>query len=441
MESNQIMVSIWCRTYNHVKYIRDALDGFILQRTNFRFQVVVFDDASTDGTSDIVREYAEKYPELIIAIIAEENTWHRPRNENHKMSRGIWERHLVGKYISYCEGDDFWIDPNKLQIQVDYLEEHPECMMICHDAVVIDYSNFKIYPHHTYFEERYLTEEEVIIQYRGDFPTASTTIRRDLFNLSGFFAQCPLGDYTHELYAITKGKIYFSPRIMSVYRSMHEGSWCRAHSDNIEKGILLRGNVIDFLREYDTYTEGAYHHAIIYKESLFILDCIYLCYNLNTAEIEKIIQKCNEKTNNQYENFLMHVEAVYKQMNEEEYFPSFMKEFVERYEHIYIWGAGKYGQRVARQLLNHNKGFEAFIVSEPVSESVSEPVSGSVSEPSGRKVMGKPVIGVEGIPYSMESVGIIVAVNVQNWDELRGHFEKDGKFHYIYPYGVTEIIK
>ena len=129
----------------------------------------------------------------------------------------------------------------------------------------------------------------------------------------------------------------------------------------------------------------------------------------------------------------MHVEAVYRQMNEEEYFPSFMEEFVERYEHIYIWGAGKYGQRVARQLLNHNKVFEAFIV--------SEPVSGSVLEPSGRKVMGKPVIGVEGIPYSMESVGIIVAVNVQNWDELRGHFEKDGKFHYIYPYGVTEIIK
>ena len=88
--------------------------------------------------------------------------------------------------------------------------------MACHDAVVIDYSDFKVYSQHTYFEERYLTAEEVIIQYRGDFPTASTTIRRELFNLSGFFAQCPLGDYTHELYAITKGKVYFSPRIMSV---------------------------------------------------------------------------------------------------------------------------------------------------------------------------------------------------------------------------------
>lgn len=107
MESNQIMVSIWCRTYNHVKYIRDALDGFILQRTNFRFQVVVFDDASTDGTSDIVREYAEKYPELIIAIIAEENTWHRPRNENHKMSRGYGKGILWGNILAIAKGMTF----------------------------------------------------------------------------------------------------------------------------------------------------------------------------------------------------------------------------------------------------------------------------------------------------------------------------------------------
>lgn len=424
MESNQIMVSIWCRTYNHVKYIRDALDGFILQRTNFRFQVIVFDDASTDGTSDIVREYAEKYPELIVAIIAEENTWNRPRDENHKMSRGIWERYLVGKYISYCEGDDFWIDPNKLQIQVDYMEKHPECMMACHDAVVIDYSDFKVYSQHTYFEERYLTAEEVIIQYRGDFPTASTTIRRELFNLSGFFAQCPLGDYTHELYAITKGKVYFSPRIMSVYRSMHEGSWCRTHRDNVEKGLLLRGNVIDFLREYNAYTEEKYCYAIIYKESLFIWDSLFLCNKLNAAELEEIIRKCNRKTNNRYEKFFTQVEAVYKQTNEEEYFPCSMKEFAECYEHIYIWGAGKYGQRVARQLLGNNEDFEAFVVSEPL----------------GQERMGKPVIGMNEIPYPIEKVGFIIAMNVYNWYEIRGRFENNGRFNYIYPYGITEII-
>ena len=69
------------------------------------------------------------------------------------------------------------------------------------------------------------------------------------------------------------------------------------HIAIILKRLLLRGNVIDFLREYDTYTEGAYHHAIIYKESLFILDSLYLCRNLNADEIERIIQKCNEKTN------------------------------------------------------------------------------------------------------------------------------------------------
>ena len=138
---------------------------------------------------------------------------------------------------------------------------------------------------------------------------------------------------------------------MSVYRSMHEGSWCRTHRDNVEKGLLLRGNVIDFLREYNAYTEEKYCYAIIYKESLFIWDSLFLCNKLNAAELEEIIRKCNRKTNNRYEKFFTQVEAVYKQTNEEEYFPCSMKEFAECYEHIYIWGAGKYGQRVARQLL------------------------------------------------------------------------------------------
>lgn len=310
--------------------------------------------------------------------------------------------------------DDFWIDPNKLQLQVDYLESHPECIMTCHDGVWIDHRDSRIYTRPAYFEERYLTEEEVIVQYHGDFLTASTMFRREVLDMDERFMQCPLGDYTLELYAITKGKIYFSQRIMSVYRFMHEGSWCRTHTDSIEQGLMLYGNVTTYLRQYDTYTNGRYRSAIMLKDALFIVRGIDLCRNLSLAEVENVIDECNEKTAHQYEKYYTCLKGMYKRV----------KEFVECYNHIYIWGAGKYGQRVANQLLHNGKDFEAFIV----------------SEPSGQEVMGKAVIGINEIPYPIESVGIIIAVNISNWNDIRSQFENDGQWNYFNPYRLTELL-
>ena len=128
---NQIVVSIQCLTYNHALYIRQCLDGFVMQKTNFRFEAIVHDDASTDGTQDIIREYEKKYPDIIKPIYQKENQY----------SKGIpgFITNLVsskckGKYIAICEGDDYWIDPNKLQMQVDFLESHPEYSMCFHDV-------------------------------------------------------------------------------------------------------------------------------------------------------------------------------------------------------------------------------------------------------------------------------------------------------------------
>lgn len=417
------LVSIACLTYNHEKYIKDAIEGFLSQKTEFDYEILIHDDASTDRTADIIRRYEIKYPNKIYGIYQRENQLSKIIEDGNMLQDYLYPV-CKGKYIALCEGDDFWIDPDKLQMQVNYLESHPECAAVCHDAVCIDCRDATIYPIHPYFGEKYLTNEEVIIQYRGDVPTASMMYRRDAICMDKFFMQGGSGDYAHELYAITKGKIYFSSRIMSVYRAMHEGSWTMTHSSDIEKGIMLRGKVLNFLRRYDAYTKGEYHHAIVYKESLFVLDSIYLCRNLDVYEIENIIRRCNVQTENQYKEFLTRMEMAYKQMYVEEYYPALMKTFAEKYSRIYIWGAGKFGQRVARQLLNHSKDFEAFIV----------------SEPSGQKVMGKPVVGLDEVPYPAEDVGIIIAVNIQNWDEIRGYFEKNGEFHYIYPYGVTEIM-
>ena len=122
------LVTIQCLTYNHEKYIRKCLDGFVMQKTNFRFEAIVHDDASTDGTANIVREYADKYPDIIKPIFETENQYSK---SDGSLNRIMYE-HTLGKYVALCEGDDYWTDPYKLQKQVDYLEQHDDVVCSCH---------------------------------------------------------------------------------------------------------------------------------------------------------------------------------------------------------------------------------------------------------------------------------------------------------------------
>ena len=124
------LVSISCITYNHCKYIKDAIEGFLMQRTNFPIEILIHDDASTDGTTDIIREYEQKYPDIIKPIYEKENQW----NKGRRGSLVFNVPRAKGKYIAFCEGDDYWTDPYKLQKQVDFLEENPEYGMVHTDA-------------------------------------------------------------------------------------------------------------------------------------------------------------------------------------------------------------------------------------------------------------------------------------------------------------------
>lgn len=116
------LVSINCITYNHCKYIRDAIEGFLMQRTNFPVEILIHDDASTDGTAEIIREYEKQYPNIIRPLYEEENQWVKGR----RGSMVFNFPRALGKYIAFCEGDDYWTDPYKLQKQVDFLESHPD---------------------------------------------------------------------------------------------------------------------------------------------------------------------------------------------------------------------------------------------------------------------------------------------------------------------------
>lgn len=132
------LVTIQCCTYNHEPYLRDALEGFVMQQTDFPFVAIVHEDASTDGTAQVLREYAEKYPDIILPIFEKENQYSKG-TLTQIMNKAC---EVTGaKYIAMCEGDDYWIDPLKLQKQVDFLESHPDFGLVHSNVFEADYKN------------------------------------------------------------------------------------------------------------------------------------------------------------------------------------------------------------------------------------------------------------------------------------------------------------
>ena len=126
-ENTTPLVSVCCTTFQHVNYIRDAIEGFLNQAVNFSVEIIIRDDASTDGTATIVEEYATKYPSVIRPILNKENLWTKGVSPMRDCMS-----YAQGKYIAVCEGDDYWTDPNKLQRQVDFLEANKEYVICSH---------------------------------------------------------------------------------------------------------------------------------------------------------------------------------------------------------------------------------------------------------------------------------------------------------------------
>lgn len=216
-DDEPIMVSIRCITYNHAPYIRQCLEGFVMQKTNFRFQAVVHDDASTDGTTDIVREYAEKYPDIIVPMYEEENRW--SKHDGSLLT--IMYPLLVGKYLAHCEGDDFWTDPYKLQKQVDFLETHPDYVLTYTDYSVVDINSQVLNRKKT---RRYSGECTDRLLIKGNFIFTGTSLyRREYDNeWPSFLMNLPVktkqSDYVHWLFLSKKGLFKYISENTTSYR-------------------------------------------------------------------------------------------------------------------------------------------------------------------------------------------------------------------------------
>lgn len=136
-QEEPILVAIHCLVYNHEPYLRDCFEGFVMQKTNFRFVAIVHEDCSTDHSADILREYEAKYPDIFRPIYETENQWHKTDGSLGRIMNAAIDA-TGAKYIAMCEGDDYWIDPYKLQKQVDILEADESLMACCTDCSVVD---------------------------------------------------------------------------------------------------------------------------------------------------------------------------------------------------------------------------------------------------------------------------------------------------------------
>lgn len=241
------MVSICCITYNQEAYIRDALDGFIKQKTNFQWELLIHDDASTDRTAEIIREYAKRYPDRIFPILQTENQY--SQGLTNISGRFNFPR-ARGKYIAMCEGDDYWTDETKLQRQVDFMEVHPGCSLCLHSAR-IEVQGKAITEHmmRPYRRSRKLRPEEIIDKTSG-YPTASLMFRKSMVeHLPDFYVNAPIADIPLQLMSANRGWAYYMDRCMCVYRLGGSASWTT---------LMKQGNYEEKQRNYARAMEEMY---------------------------------------------------------------------------------------------------------------------------------------------------------------------------------------
>lgn len=280
-DTNQYIVSILCRTYNHVEFISKTLDGFVMQKTNFKYEVLIGDDLSTDGTEKIIQQYRSKYPDIIKII---------PRTENLGPVRNLMDltKYIKGKYVAICEGDDYWTDEYKLQKQVDFLEKNSD-YSICFNKVIINYLDSD--------EENAIAPENVTetstfddlikgnyiymnsVMYRWAFP--------DGLNEQNFNSKAMPADWQLHLHHALKGKIKLLDFVGGVYNRHSGGIWSCSNNPialHTKFGIAE----IEFYKTFENSLNKKYNILLKDKQN-YIFKLLVNYY----FEIDDYVNLCN----------------------------------------------------------------------------------------------------------------------------------------------------
>jgi len=231
-----------------------------MQKTDFDYEILIHDDASTDRTTEIIREYESKYPDVIRPIYQTENQYSKG---DCIITRCILPR-ARGKYIALCEGDDYWTDPLKLKKQVDYMEAHPECSMCFHAVEIVNNEqeptgNF-IRP---YRENRIVPVEDVIVGGGGFFGTNSVIYLKKCMNdPPEFYLISPVRDEPLALNLSIQGTVYYIDEVMSAYRKSADGSWSSRTYDSKDKIKKHYSELIKMRNSFNSHTNFRYASSV-----------------------------------------------------------------------------------------------------------------------------------------------------------------------------------
>ena len=257
-------VTVYCTVYNHEKYVRKCLESLVSQKTTFRYSVIVHDDASTDRSADIIREFEERYPDIIIPIYQTEN--------QHQLRRSavyFYIEPLVnGKYVAICEGDDYWSSPDKLQKQYDAMESHPECGLCLHRTLEVTEEEELTgleYPKKV-FETGLITAQQLFstlperIYHTSSYFMRASYWHEYIKHPPKFKYYCTVGDIPILLYFGSRFGVYQINEPLSCYRRGAVSSWSYARFRADEK-LLIRyhSSTVKTYQLFDEDTKGRYH--------------------------------------------------------------------------------------------------------------------------------------------------------------------------------------
>ena len=263
-------VSVVLRTYNHAKFARQAIESVLAQQTNFPFEILVGDDCSTDDTRDVVKVIAEEFPERMRLIFRESNMG--------------WVRNLVsllqmceGQYVVTLDGDDYWTDPLKLQIQADYLDVHPECSACFHPArMVFEGGGTDAPTRNRVIRDRYSLED---ILGGLIIPTCSYFFRNGLIaRFPDWFFTLPIADLPLQILVAQHGLLGFIQEPMGVYRVHQGGLSSGGVKESFWTPQQLRWRVNALLKHYETMDivlERKYHDIVCDKLSMLNYDMVW----------------------------------------------------------------------------------------------------------------------------------------------------------------------
>lgn len=291
LPSQDYTVLVRCFCFNQVKYIEDALCGFVSQKTNFPFVVLIVDDCSTDGTQAVIQKYERDYPDIIKPIYLAEN--HRSIGKKKTPYVIPWRNRC--KYEATCEGDDFWVDPLKLQRQVDWMESHPDCSMCCSDAKILtqcgelDWSR--------YSKDCDIPVSDMILG-GGLFVQTCTVLFRIPLRAPDFYPQCckkcHVGDYPLQIWATLNGDVHYFATKMGAYRFQRADSWTTKNSSlSYLKKIKGIRSEVDMLQGLDKISELKYHKAFTKRQVDFVSSFAFNCASgiRPKADIKAILEE------------------------------------------------------------------------------------------------------------------------------------------------------